>query len=171
MTDKEPSQRSYSLKSFLYSVSGLVVAIGAILAVGFAVYQLIDSRIEHAVNDERFIRSVSSHVRPYVIFDVNSSILVDGGAMQYLERLEVEDGTRDVATPQGIVATPTLKIVVTPTGHLAYAPLIEKLGAGRLIHTPNPKRGTGHQWIYDELEVVHWESDKTPVRFRLEIIK
>jgi len=133
--------------------------------------QFIDVRIEHAVNDEQFIRRVSSHVRPYVIFDVNSSILVDGGAMQYLERIEVEHGTRDVATPQGKVATPTLKIVLTPTQHLAYAPLIEKLGAGRLIYTPNPKRGTGHQWIYDELEVVHWEDDKVPLHFRLEILK
>jgi hypothetical protein len=100
--------------------------------------------------------------RPYVIFDVNSSILVDGGAMQYLEKIEVEQ-----TGPQN--GTIPIKIVVTPTHHLAYPPLIEKLGAGRLIHTPNPKRGTGHQWIYDELEVVHWESDKVPIHFRLEI--
>ena len=161
MPDKKPT--STVMKSIL-----LIIAFASSI---YGSIRFIDSRIEHATNDEQFIRRVSSHVRPYVIFDVNSSILVDGGAMQSLERIEVEHGTRDLDTPQGKVATPTLKIVITPTRHLAYAPLIEKLGAGRLIHTPNPQRGTGHQWIYDELEVVHWESDKTPVRFRLEILK
>lgn len=143
----------------------------AVLSAMFLVNTSIDSRIEDAVNDEQFIRRVSSHVRPYVIFDVNSSILVDGGAMQSLERIEVEHGTGDVDTPQGKVATPTLRIVVTPTHHLAYAPLIEKLGTGRLIHTPNPKRGPGHQWIYDELKVLHWGDANVPLRFRLEILK
>lgn len=164
MTDQEQSQKSYSFKSFLHSVYCFVTAIGIILAVSFTVSQVIDSRIEQAINDEQFIRRVSSHVRPYVIFDVNSSILVDGGAMQYLEKIEVEQtGPQDGTIP--------IKIVVTPTHHLAYPPLVEKLGAGRLIHTPNPKRGTGHQWIYAGLEVVHWETDKTPISFRLEILK
>jgi len=149
------------------SASTIMKTIVLIIAVVSGIYgsiHFIDVRIEHAINDEQFIRRVSSHVRPYVIFDANSSILVDGGAMQYLEKIEVEKGTEDGALIP-------VKIVVTPTRHLAYPPLIEKLGAGRLIHTPNPKRGAGHQWIYDELEVVHWESDKTPVRFRLEILK
>ena len=149
------------------SVSTIMKAIVLIIAVVSGIYgsiHFIDVRIEHAVNDEQFIRRVSSHVRPYVIFDVSSSILVDGGAMQYLEKIEVkETGTRDSTIP--------IKIVVIPTHHLAYPPLIEKLGAGRLILTPNPKRGTGHQWIYDELDVVHWEEDKTPISFRLEILK
>jgi len=163
MPDKERTSTAMIMKGILLIAGFLGVVYGCI--------RFIDSRIEHATNDEQFIRRVSSHVRPYVIFDVNSSILVDGGAMQYLERLKVEDGTRDVATPQGIVVTPTLKIVVTPRRHLAYPPLLEKLGAGRLILTPNPKRGPGHEWIYDELEVVHWENDKVPLRFRLEILK
>ncbi len=145
----------------------IMKTIALIIVVVAGIYgsiQFIDVRIEHAVNDEQFIRRISSHVRPYVIFDVNESILVDGGAMQYLEKIEVEKGTKD-----GDITPVT--IVVTPIRHLAYPPLIEKLGAGRFIHTPNPKRGTGHQWIYDELEVVHWETDKIPVCFRLEILK
>ena len=150
------------------SASTIMKTIALIIAVVVGIYgsiQFIDVRIEHAVNDEQFIRRVSSHVRPYVIFDVNSSILVDGGAMQYLEKIEVEEtGKKD-----GTILP--IKIVVTPTHHLTYPPLVEKLGAGRFIHTPNPKRGTGHQWIYAELEVSHWEADKTPISFRLEILK
>ena len=164
MIDQKQTKDSHQLKTFFSGVSKFLTAIGLIIAIVLGINELIDRRIEN----EQFIRKVAAKIRPYVIFDVNSSILVDGGAMQYFERIEVEHGTRDVATPQGKIATPTLKIVVTPTHHLAYAPLIEKLGAGRLIHTPNPKRGTGHQWIYDELEVVHWESDKVPIHFRLE---
>lgn len=163
MPDKKPTSTLITPKTILQIAALVSIVYGSML--------FIDSRIEHATNDEQFIRRVSSHVRPYIIFDVDSSILVDGGAMQYLEGIQVEHGTRDVATPNGKIATPTLKIVVTPTRHLAYAPLIEKLGGGRLIHTPNPKRGAGHQWVYDELEVVHFESDIIPVRFRLEILK
>ena len=96
MADQEQSQKSY-LPKFLHSVYSFMVAISVILAVGFTVYQLIDSRIEQAINDEQFIRRVSSHVRPYVIFDVNSSILVDGGATQYLEKIEVEKGTKNAS--------------------------------------------------------------------------
>jgi len=75
------------VKSILAIVASLVASASVI----YGCILFIDSRIEHATNDEQFIRRVSSHVRPYVIFDVNSSILVDGGAMQYLETLEVEE--------------------------------------------------------------------------------
>lgn len=158
MTNQQQTKDSHPLKTFSSGVLKFLTAIGLIIAIVLSINELIDRRIEN----EQFIRKVSSHIRPYVIFDINESILVDGGAMQALEQIKVEIGTEKGTIP--------VKIVVTPTRHLAYPPLIEKLGAGRFIHTPNPKRGTGHQWIY-EFEVVHWDDDKTPVRFRLEILK
>jgi len=139
-------------------VSKFLTAIGLIIAIVLGINELIDRRIEN----EQFIRKVAANIRPYVIFDANESILVDGGAMQALEQIKVEIGTEEGTLP--------VKILVTPKYHLAYPPLIEKLGAGRFIYTPNPKRGPGHQWIY-EFEVVHWRADETPVCFRLEILR
>ena len=144
--------------------------IGAIIVVVAGIYgslRFIDGRIEHAVNDEQFIKKVSSHVRPYIIFDLNGSILVDGGASQYLEKLEVEEADSKFNDNYDH----TIKIVVTPTDHLAYPPLLEKLGAGRIMLTPNPKRGNEHQWVYDNLDILHYDEDEIPVRFRLEILK
>jgi hypothetical protein len=82
--------------------------------------------------------------------------------MQALEQIKVERGKKDGSLP--------IKIIVTPRYHLAHPPLLEKIGAGRFILTPNPRRGLGHQWVY-EFEVVHWEADETPLCFRLEIVK
>lgn len=158
MTDQKQTKDSRPPKTFFSGVLVFLTAIGLIIAIVLGINELIDRRIEN----EQFIRKVAAHIRPYVIFDVNESILADGGAMQALEQIKVEIGTEDGTLP--------VKIVVTPKYHLAHPPLIEKLGAGRFIHTPNPKRGVGHQWIY-EFEVVHWEEDETPVCFRLEIIR
>lgn len=163
MADQKHIQTSHSLKSFLSTVMAVVVAISVILGVGFGIFQLIDNRIEQAINDEQFIRKVAANIRPYVIFDVNESILVDGGAMQALEKIEVEKETGD---------SPLLpvKVIVTPKYHLAHPPLIDNVGAGSIILAPNPKRGHGHQWIY-EFEVKYWQDSETPVCFRLEIVR
>ncbi len=144
----------------------IIGAFGVIFALVAGIWgaiNWIDKRIESAVNDENFIRRVSSYVRPYVIFDVNESILVDGGAMQVLEPIKVEIGK-----DQGTVS---VTITVTPKHHLAYPPLIENLGVGRFVRNPNPKRGPGYQWIY-EVEIAFWKTtDETPASFRLEIIR
>ena len=81
MPDKKPISTVMIVKSILAIAASLVASASVI----YGCILFIDSRIEHATNDEQFIIRVSSHVRPYVIFDVNSSILVDGGAMEYLE--------------------------------------------------------------------------------------
>lgn len=157
---KKMTEQTKPLKSFLCIVLAILTAIGTIIAIMLGVNELIDRRIE----DEQFIRKVAANIRPYVIFDVNESILVDGGAMQTLEQIKVEKGIKDGGNIFSV------KIIVTPKYHLAHSPLIEKVGAGRIILTPNPIRGPGHQWIY-EFEVIHWEEDKTPLCFRLEIVR
>ena len=79
-----------------------------------------------------------------------------------MEGIEIFTGKQEGTTPT--------KIIVTPKYHLAYAPLIEKLGGGSIILTPKTERGTGHQWIY-EFDFKHWAEDPAPARFRLEILK
>lgn len=128
--------------------------------------QCIDSRINSAMNDEGFIRKIASHVRPYIICDSNETILVDGGAMQYLQgppkiifnKKNPEDG---------------LLMVVTPKDYLHQAPLIDSLCLCNFLISS--QRGKGLEWNYD-MEylggVQHWEDDEKPVhKFRLEIIR
>ena len=166
MEDKKEGQNHHIVKNLFGGVFRLVAAIGVIFGVAFAVHEIVDRRIEYAMNNEQFIRKVAMHVRPYAIFDANEVIHHDGGAGQYLylEKIKVETGTR-----KGSIID--VKIIVTPKHHLAYPPLIETLGAERFIFTHIPKRGKGHQWLY-ECEVQQWEEHATkPISFRLEILK
>ena len=162
MTDEYQKESRKAFKPFLSLVMAILTAAGLIFGLAVAVPRFVDSRVESKIHDEQFIRQVASQVRPFVIFDDKGSILVDGGACESLEHIDVSTGK-----PEG---TTSVKIVVTPKYHLPYAPLVEKLGAGRFIHSPETKRGPGHQWIYD-FEVVHWEDDPVPLRFRLEILR
>lgn len=156
MPDKKPASTVVSMTTIL-QIAGLV-------GVLYGCMRFIDSRIEHAINDEQLIKKIASHVRPYVVFDENGSVLVDGGAMQYLEEIEVGKLTEDDFT---------IEVTVTPKDHLANAPLIEALSKYEIFAVP--ERGRGHQWIYKmRIEVVR-DSGRgehlQPARFRLEILR
>ena len=153
MPDKKPT--STVMKSILLIIAFASGIYGSI--------RFIDSRIEHATNDEQFIRRVSSHVRPYVIFDVNSSILADGGAMQYIENIETVPNEDNKIT----------EIIITPKVHLPIAPILESLDEEFAITS---KRGKKFQWIYEmgSINRIVFESSAKHSginRFRIEIIK
>ncbi|MHC4171790.1 MAG: hypothetical protein ACYTBX_08590 [Planctomycetota bacterium] len=132
MVNQKEGQNPHTIKTFFGGVLRLALSIAVILPVVFGILEFLDWRIRDAMNDEQFIRKVASHVRPYVIFDANDAIHVNGGAMQYLEKIEVEIGTRE-----GSIVP--VKINITPKHHLSYPPLIETLGAERFMFTPTPK--------------------------------
>jgi len=172
MTKQSETKESPRRWSFLRHVYEFVAAIGVILGVGFAVYQLIDSRIERAINDEQFIRRVSSHVRPYVIFDA-TTIHKDGGAMEYLEKMpgvEVTAQTSKNENPEETHDT-QLEITITPKEYLAHAPLIEPLGGLRSMIVYDGKRGTKYQWVYTVLVRPPYGGDIKTQKFRLEILR
>ncbi len=107
-----------SAKSFMVLVGGIVTAVAAIAGIN----SYLDSRIERVVNDEHFIRRVSSQVRPYVIFDA-TTIHNDGGAMEYLEEMpevEVTGQTYENVNPEEKHDS-HLEIRITPKGYLAHA--------------------------------------------------
>lgn len=144
------------------TLAWLIVIIGGI----YGLSQYIDRRINKAINTTEFIQKIASHVRPYIIFDTNETILVDGGAMQYLQ-----------GSPKIRFAKKNLEgdfhVIVTPKDYLSQAPLIESLCTCEFIDSS--QRGKGLEWIY-YMELVaatiHWEEDKNPChKFRLEIIR
>jgi hypothetical protein len=172
MTEQKQTQTSRSHKSSLRIVLEFVTAIGVILAAAFGVVEFIDWRIERAINDEQFIRKVASNIRPYVIFDVDESILVDGGAMQYLERIcvEIKGETWENAKPEKKNVY-NLEIIVIPKSYLAHAPLIEPLSGLRDIVIYDGERGTGYQWTYEVLIHPPYGGDIKTQKFRMEVLR
>ena len=150
-------------------IKTVIVVLGLLLTL-YALQDHLNNSIRRIVNDEQFIKKVASHVRPYVIFDANETIHVDGGAMQYLEKIEVKEvaTVSKVGEEESHVAE--LKIIVTPKHHLTYGPIIEALGELRSIIIYEPKRGVGHRWIYQALIRPPYGGDIKTQKFRLEIL-
>ena len=95
-----------------------------------------------------------------VIFDENGSILLDHGAMEVLEKI-------DVIRPAGGGNVPE-KIVIQPKRHLAHAPILQTL-ENELINV-EATRGKGYEWQY-RLEYMMYDDVFTGKRrFRLEIL-
>ena len=172
MADQKQIQTSQSPKSSFRTVCENVAAIIGILVAVFGVVEFIDWRIERAINDEQFMRKVASNIRPYVIFDVDESILVDGGAMQYLEQIcvEIKGETWENAKPEEKYVY-NLKIIVIPKSFLVHAPLIEPLSGLRSIIIYDGERGPGYQWTYEVLIRPPYGGDIKTQKFRLEVLR
>lgn len=143
----------------------IISIVGAIY--GFGKY--IDGRIERAVRDEEFIKKVASRVRPYVIFDASEVIHVDGGAMEYINGIKVDER---LLRPWAKMLEP-MTIIVTPKQHLKYGPLLEHLGIYDFY--VSSKRGKRHEWVYKLVYLggaqLGEEERKVPILFRLEILQ
>ena len=153
--------KQISISNSLKTILPIMGVVGGI----YAFTRFIDFRIEHAVNNEQFIKKVASHVRPYVIFDEDGAIHVDGGAMQCLEEIEVEQTVKEGRLKH-------LKFIVTPKSYLANAPLLE-IYSLITFYTTN-RRGSGHQWVYEltpAASISGPDNIKEVHRFRLEILR
>jgi len=146
----------------LLAALGLVATVFTVIAGIHGLQSMIDARVDEAVSNPEFVRRVATHVRPYLIFDVNATIHADMGAGQYLDDLTVE------FTPY-VQGKQTMIITVTPKEHLAYTPIIEPMGAYEVAMIS--ERGEGHSFIY-ELAFVMWpDGKKKDARFRLEVLR
>jgi hypothetical protein len=62
---------------------GLAAVIGTIY--GFGVY--IDSRVERHVSSDAFLKRLADAIRPSCVFDQQGAILVDMGAMKFIDSI------------------------------------------------------------------------------------
>ncbi len=160
---------SNKIKLYFVVLLAFLTALTTVLAIIAGLYALpkfIDSRIDKAINNTEFVRKIASHVRPYIIFDTNETILLDRGGWQYLkEKPKVIFADKDLEGD--------FQVIVTPKDCLHQAPLIESLCTCEFIISW--QRGKGFEWIYylDFVEAtIHWEEGKNPLhKFRLEIIR
>ena len=143
---------------------GYIAAIVVIL-VGFNGH--VRSLVEDTVTDERYLRKLSERVRPYAIFDGKGTVLVDGGAMAYIDGVPKFHAATNDLPPQ--------KVVITPNAFMSHAPLLTSLDDSTLFY--NYERGQGIDWEYTlrprpDLRVTEdsprW-TNRT-YRFRLEIL-
>lgn len=167
MTNQKQTKDSRPPKTFFAGVLAFLTAIGLIIAIVLGINELIDRRIEN----EQFIRKVAAHIRPYVVFDA-TTIHKDGGAMEYLEEIEVEvTGQAWENVKPEEVHDDQLEITITPKQYLAHAPLIEPIGGLRSIIIYDGKRGTKYQWVYTVLVRPPYGGDIKTQKFRLEILR
>jgi len=145
---------------------GLVVTILAAVFTMFTYFtNSIEAKIEGKLKDPVFLRQIVSRIRlPFIIFDENESILVDTGAMKYIDAIEViRDKDNDIRD-----------IKISPKTFMALTPIIESLNSE--IEFLNPERGKKFDLIYKAV----WpsiliskdfpEGKKTALSFKLEII-
>lgn len=139
----------------------VAVAIVTIVAAIYGVIHYIDWRIERKIHEEPFLRKISTSLRPLVIFDENSSILLDQGAMDVIGKIEVFSSTEGDKLPA--------QIVVHPKRHLTHVPLLQTL-ENELIGIV-VSRGKVYEWQY-QLEYQMWNDYYSGKRrFRLEVFQ
>lgn len=141
----------------LLEVAGTIVTVVAAI---YGVTRFIDWRIKRKLYDEPFLRKIAASLRPMVIFDENGSILLDHGAMEVLENIDVVRPAEGGNVPE--------EIIIQPNRHLNHAPILQTL-ENELIEVEYT-RGKGYEWHY-RLEYIMYDNVFTGKRrFRLEIL-
>lgn len=130
---------------------GLVVGI-------YGFVKFIDYRVGKVIRDPTFVKELSGALRPYAIFDEKEAILVDRGAMAFIETIEVRMNVKD-ALPE--------KIIVHPKVHLDQCPILIPLDTDS--SAIKEFRGKKFDWIY-EIEYIGY-SDREQRKFSIEVIK
>ena len=133
-------------------------AVITVVAAFYGVLLFIDKRIENRIRDDGFLRKLASALRPSVIFDHKGAILVDQGAMHFIESIDVEPDKNDLYPKQ---------IVVHSKQHLSYAPLLMPLDSD--MANISTSRGKKYDWVYT-LDYFMTNSEREELRYRLEII-
>ena len=137
---------------------------GGIITIVAAIYgitQFIDWRIERKIREEPFLRKISASLHPTVIFDENGSILYDQGAMQIIDKIEIN---REAGKNNSLPA----EIIINQKSHLAHAPLLQTL-ENELIDI-SATRGVGFEWRYRlDYQMSNGIFDHKR-RFRLEVL-
>lgn len=136
----------------------LVVTLLALFSSIYAFMKFIDFRVERRLKDESFLRKLASFLRPTAIFDQSGAILVDQGAMDFLQEISV-DLTSGSPLPTAIT--------LYPKKYLAHPPLITTLENEFL--TAIPSRGPKFQFNY-KLHYDDWAGGIEKRRFRVEIL-
>ncbi len=148
-----------------WAVLGTVVGIIALMfAIFIQLTASIDKKIEIKLKDPEFIRMVAKEVRwPFAIFDEDNSVIVNGGAMDYIEKIQIKmDNRKEVS-----------EIIISPKNWLAVAPILESIDA--FVPFEDAIRGNKFDFIYKRIEMALLVADRPSKqlpkkKFRLQLI-
>ena len=173
MTEKNKIKAVTIFKVFI-GITLLVIILITITTLGtlYGLSIYIDNRITKIVTSREFIDKLAKNVRPYVIFDINGSILFDAGGMQYLEDVKIEPVQE--ASDTGQYPNYAKRIIVSPRENLSYPPIVTALAMHYFIK-PSIKRGKKYQWVYECVPLIIPKdgsiASEGTLQFRLEIVK
>jgi hypothetical protein len=166
-----------SIKKFLNSIyqpSKQAIAFLIALAGLFTIVKGFDLYVEHLVEKKTqnsdFIKSLVSKVRPTLIFNSSEAILVDLGAKEYIDHVEVTEGPWDdlKTDSEGKEFNLVSKVVVFAKEVLPRAPMLETLGGNEVHLTATP--GKNNSWEYSiKIGGAHYKGE--PLLYRLEILR
>jgi hypothetical protein len=135
---------------------GLAAVIGTIY--GFGVY--IYSRVERHVSSDAFLKRLADAIRPSCVFDQQGAILVDMGAMKFIDSIDVAPLPENDLPP---------KIVIHPRRYLANAPILTTLDP--FVMSVSAERGPKFDWVYTLSYVGGSDhTDWKHIRYRLEVV-
>jgi hypothetical protein len=139
---------SESLKKSLELIGTLV----ALLLAFFLIRTEVRSEVKTITGNDEFLNNLASKINPYLIFDSNESYLYDGGALKYIEDIDVIMGLH----PQYDTTTiAPVKIILTANRVFPFEPQISCLD-GEDEGLINVSRGKHTTWIFD---LKGWLSD------------
>lgn len=75
-------------------LSGILIII-ALAGGGIAFIDFIDARIEKKINNEEFIKKVSKHIAPSLIFNQDGTVIYDRGALEIVSEIKVTHSLED----------------------------------------------------------------------------
>jgi len=141
-------------------ISTIVGIIALMVTIFIQTNSSIDRKIREKLKDPEFIQMVAKEVKlPFVIFDNKGAVLVDQGAMRFIEGIDVEMDKKESLYPK--------QIIIHPKQHLSYAPLLMPLDSD--LANISASRGKKYDWIYT-LDYFMTNSERKTLRYRLELI-
>jgi hypothetical protein len=144
-------------------ISTIVGIIALMVTIFIQTNSSIDRKIDAKLKDPEFIQMIVREARlPSLIFDNHGSVLLDQGAMRFIEAIDVELSKGDVYPKVYPV-----QIIIHPKQHLPFAPLLTTLDVD--LANISSARGKKYDWIYT-IEYISTNSDRKTLRYRLELI-
>jgi hypothetical protein len=115
----------------LTGLAGIILTVASLL---WAATVWVDSRVEKAVLDEGYLRTLAARVRPSCIVNTRNTVELQHGAEDYIDTV--------VVTPSPGVNG--YDLLIKAKRHLAYAPLVTALNVS--LHPQVTERQDGHNW-------------------------
>jgi hypothetical protein len=140
-----------------FFVLEIILAVIALIGSIYGFVKFIDSRIKKKLKDSEFVKHVIQLLRPYAIFNEKGEIIVDRGALSFIEDIEILLSEKE-KLPQ--------KITIKLKEHNATAPIL--LSLDNDMCTIKESRGKKFEWLYN-IEYHGW-NEKDERRFNIEIV-